>query len=122
MDSGERGMNPVAMTIINPWKEFGRAGDRTSNLMFSSSQRYRLSYGVRLQLKGPGLNTAKLRKHETCERKFLVQPSDRNTNLHLHEVSTFCHWSVFFSSKDRGVREGALSLKCIHMKFTCANH
>ena len=22
MDSGERGMNPVTMTIINPWKEF----------------------------------------------------------------------------------------------------
>ena len=22
MDSGERGMNPVAMTIINPWKEY----------------------------------------------------------------------------------------------------
>ena len=21
-DSGERGMNPVAMTIINPWKEY----------------------------------------------------------------------------------------------------
>ena len=22
MDSGERGMNPVATTIINPWKEY----------------------------------------------------------------------------------------------------
>ena len=22
MDNGERGMNPVAMTIINPWKEY----------------------------------------------------------------------------------------------------
>ena len=22
MDSGERGMNPVTMTIINPWKEY----------------------------------------------------------------------------------------------------
>ena len=22
MDSGESGMNPVAMTIINPWKEY----------------------------------------------------------------------------------------------------
>ena len=30
-DSGERGMNPVAMTIINPWKEIGQAGDRTSD-------------------------------------------------------------------------------------------
>ena len=26
MNSGERGMNHVAMTIINPRKEFGRAG------------------------------------------------------------------------------------------------
>ena len=22
MDSGERGMNPVTMTIINPWKDY----------------------------------------------------------------------------------------------------
>ena len=42
MDSGERGMNPVAMTILG--KNTDRAGDRTSDLLFSSPQRYRLSY------------------------------------------------------------------------------
>ena len=37
-------MNPVAMTIINIPKEIARAGHRTSNLLLSSPQRYRLSY------------------------------------------------------------------------------
>ena len=35
MDSGERGMNPVAMTIINPGKNISRA-----NTMVTSYQRY----------------------------------------------------------------------------------
>ena len=44
-DCGERGMNPVAMTIINPQKEYWpSSGDRTSDLLFSSP--VRLSYGV----------------------------------------------------------------------------
>ena len=46
-DSGERGMNPVAMSIINPRKEYSRVWDRTSDLLFSSPQCYRLSYGAR---------------------------------------------------------------------------
>ena len=50
-DSGERGMNPVAMTIINPRKNIGRAGDRTSDLMFSSPLRYQQNYGARLNKK-----------------------------------------------------------------------
>ena len=37
-DSSERGMNPVAMAIIIP----GKAGDRTSDLPFSSPKRYQL--------------------------------------------------------------------------------
>ena len=45
-------MNPVAMTIINPQKEYwpsrGSAVDRTSDLLFSSPQCYRLSFGARL--------------------------------------------------------------------------
>ena len=32
--SGERGMNPIAMTTINPRKEIGQAGYRTSDLLF----------------------------------------------------------------------------------------
>ena len=44
MDSVERGVNPVAMTINNPRKNTGRAGDRTSDLLFSSPVRHRLSY------------------------------------------------------------------------------
>ena len=46
MDSSERGMNPVTMTIINPQKNIGQAGGRTSDL-FSSPERYRLNYGAR---------------------------------------------------------------------------
>ena len=44
MISHEGGMNPVAMTIINPWKEIGWALDQTSNPQFSSLVRYQLSY------------------------------------------------------------------------------
>ena len=47
-NSGERGMNPVAMTIISlREKNSGRAKDGTSDLLFSSSVRCRLSYGAR---------------------------------------------------------------------------
>ena len=41
-------MNPVAMTIINPRKEYWPCRDRTSDLVFSSPQRYRLNYGAQL--------------------------------------------------------------------------
>ena len=36
-------MNSVAMTVVNPTKEYwqSRAGDRTSDLLFSSPQRYK---------------------------------------------------------------------------------
>ena len=37
-DSGERGMNPAAVTIINPRKEYWPRGDRTSDLLLSSLQ------------------------------------------------------------------------------------
>ena len=40
-DSGERGMNPVTMTIF---KNICQAGDQTSGLLFSSLQYYGLSY------------------------------------------------------------------------------
>ena len=43
MDSGERGMNPVAMTISILGKNIGQASDRTTDLPFSSSVRYRMS-------------------------------------------------------------------------------
>ena len=36
MDSCEREINSVPMTIIGPGKEMGLAGDRTSDLLFSS--------------------------------------------------------------------------------------
>jgi hypothetical protein len=36
MDSCGRGMNPVAMIIINPRKEYWPSRDRTSDLLFSS--------------------------------------------------------------------------------------
>ena len=46
-DSGERGMNPIAKTIINILgMNICRAGDLTSNLLFSSPQCYQLSYGA----------------------------------------------------------------------------
>ena len=49
-DSGERGMNPVAMTIINHQssENICLAGYRTSNFLLSSPQLYRLSYRARL--------------------------------------------------------------------------
>ena len=37
-------MNCVEMTIINPRKGIDRGGDETSDLLFSSPARYRLSY------------------------------------------------------------------------------
>ena len=40
-------MNPVAMTIISPGKGFWPS--RGSNLLFSSGQRYQLSYGAGLK-------------------------------------------------------------------------
>ena len=40
----ESGMNPVAMTIINPWKVFCRVGDQTRDLQFSSPVHHRLNY------------------------------------------------------------------------------
>ena len=48
MDSGERGINPVTMTIINT-QNIGGAGDRTSDPQFSSLQCYRLSCGAQQQ-------------------------------------------------------------------------
>ena len=48
-DGGERGMNPVTMTIIILRKNIGRAWDQTSDLLFSSLQRHQLSYGARLR-------------------------------------------------------------------------
>ena len=47
--SSEGEMNFVAMTIINPREVIGRAGDRTSNSMFSSAVHYRLRFGARNQ-------------------------------------------------------------------------
>ena len=47
MYSGERGMNPVAMTIINPrGAKNVRAWDQNSGLLFSSPACYQLSYGA----------------------------------------------------------------------------
>ena len=48
MDSGERGMNPVAMTIISSTRNVGKARDRTSDILFSCPARYRQSCGARL--------------------------------------------------------------------------
>ena len=48
--SGERGMNPVAIISSILWKNIAQAGDWTSDLLFSFLQRYRLSYGARLYL------------------------------------------------------------------------
>ena len=46
MDSGERGVDPVPMTIIiDPRKEYWPSRDQTSDLLFSSPQCYQLSYG-----------------------------------------------------------------------------
>ena len=57
-DSGERGTNHVAITFINPVKEYWPSQDRTSDLMFSSPQRYRLSYGAPYYIVG-GENASK---------------------------------------------------------------
>ena len=45
-DSGERGMNPVAMTIINPQKKYWSSRDRNGDPLYPSTQHYRQSYGV----------------------------------------------------------------------------
>ena len=47
MDSGKKVMNRVAMTISSPRKNIDRAGDRTSDPLFSSPVRYRVRYGAR---------------------------------------------------------------------------
>ena len=48
MDSDERGMNPVAMTLSSILgRNIDQAQERTSDLLFSSPVRYRLSYGAR---------------------------------------------------------------------------
>ena len=43
-DSGDRGMNPVAVTIVNPRKEYWLSRGWTSDLLFSSLQCYWLRY------------------------------------------------------------------------------
>ena len=42
MESSERGMNPAAMTIINPWKEYW-PGIELATSIFSSPAHYRLT-------------------------------------------------------------------------------
>ena len=37
---GDRGMNPVATTIVNPRTDTCRSGDRTNDLLFSYPARY----------------------------------------------------------------------------------
>ena len=39
-------MNPVAMTITNPWKVNSRAGSQTSNPIISCPVSYRLHFGA----------------------------------------------------------------------------
>ena len=46
-DSGEGGMNPVAMTITKPQKEYWPSRGSNRNLLFSSLQHYQLSCGAR---------------------------------------------------------------------------
>ena len=58
MDNGERGMNPVAMTIINPRKEYWPSRRSNQQPPFLSLQRYRLSYGA-LLVAGNGLKGQK---------------------------------------------------------------
>ena len=43
MDSGKRGMYPVAIYIINPWKEYGMGWTEQSDRLLSSLVQYRLS-------------------------------------------------------------------------------
>ena len=40
MDSHERGVNPVTVTIVNPRKDISRTGDLTCDLPFSSHTQY----------------------------------------------------------------------------------
>ena len=44
MDSGERGMNPVAKTIISPQIILAEPGTEQATFLFSSPVRYQLSY------------------------------------------------------------------------------
>ena len=46
MDSGERGMNPVTMIIINPWKEYWPSRESNQRPPVLKSASYRLSYGA----------------------------------------------------------------------------
>ena len=45
----ERRVKHIAMTIIKPWKEIGRVGDQTSDLLFSSPLSYQLRYKAPLR-------------------------------------------------------------------------
>ena len=76
-DSGERGMNLVAMTIINPGKEYWPSRESNSDLLFSSLQSYRLRYGARLKvlenIDGKGENAG--------NQHFLLSPQCFSTPL-----------------------------------------
>ena len=66
MDSGERGMNPVAMTIISPQKEYWPSQGSNQRPLFSSPQRYRLSYGA--------LSNLKAAVDDRCDDQKLINP------------------------------------------------
>ena len=74
MDSGERPMNPIETTIINPQKEYWLSQDRTRDLLFSSPVHYRLRYG--LCIAGP------------CSLYNTRQLSEK-AKLHVHLKLTF---------------------------------
>ena len=81
MDSGEIGMNPFAMAIINPRKEYwpSRGSNQRSNPrppVLNATDHYRLSYGAR-QVRNKETNEHKYRSRAGFEPRTLGR--DANT-------------------------------------------
>ena len=73
-DSGEREMNPVAMTIINPRKEYWQSRGSNQRPPVRSPQRYRLSYLARhsRMYTHTNLQSTRVCIHRPFLRTFLV--------------------------------------------------
>ena len=103
-DSSERGMNLVALTIINPRKEYCRAGDQTSDLLFWSLQCYQLSKGA--------WHTQSIFS-KTLKKKVLENFVEHG-ELQVTRILTFFH-HVFYLFKDK--YHNLKNIWTVHCKF-----
>ena len=92
MDSSDGGMNPVTMTIINPWKEYWPSRGLNQQPLVSSPHCYRLSYGalsnpVAMTISNPQkriLAKPRIEPATSCS-----QVSINNLNLNKYKILLF---------------------------------